>query len=197
MNDLDRALDDIKAMRSQLARGVEFHGYGPLTVALTAAVAVAAASIQSQFIPDPAREFIAWLGLWTAVAAISTALVGAEVIFRARRVHGGLADAMIQEAALQLLPAAGAGAMLTLVLWRYAPQSLWMLPGLWQITLSLGVFAACRGLPPLMVLAAFWYLLTGLVCLALAHSLSPWAMGVPFGLGELLAAGLLAVSARD
>ena len=32
MKDLDNALAEIAAIRSQLALAVEFHGYGPLTV---------------------------------------------------------------------------------------------------------------------------------------------------------------------
>ena len=40
MRDLDKALADITAIRSQMARGAEFRGYGPATVAATAALAV-------------------------------------------------------------------------------------------------------------------------------------------------------------
>jgi len=39
-----------------------------------------------------------------------------------------------------------------------------------------------------------FYLATGTLCLALAqgeHALSPWAMGLPFGVGQLLAALVL------
>ncbi len=69
-----------------------------------------------------------------------------------------------------------------------------MLPGLWQIFFSLGIFASCR----LLARATFWvavfYLGTGLTVLALARgeaALSPWAMGLPFGVGQLLAAAVL------
>jgi hypothetical protein len=87
--------------------------------------------------------------------------------------------------------------MLSVVLWRYAPAALWMLPGLWQILLALGVFSACRTLPPAMNIVAFWYLATGLACLAFgagAHALAPVTMGGPFSLGEALAAVLIAVT---
>jgi hypothetical protein len=108
---------------------------------------------------------------------------------------------MVQSAAEQLLPAAVAGGLLTIVLVHYAPQSLWMLPGLWQIVLSLGVFAACRMLPAPLFAVGVWYLGTGLACLAFAsdaHALSPWAMGLPFGVGQLLAAALIyLVGLRD
>jgi hypothetical protein len=70
---------------------------------------------------------------------------------------------------------------------------------LWQILISVGMFAACWNLPPALRPVAGWYLATGLTCLALARSenaLSPWAMGLPFAIGEFLAAGLLWKSYR-
>ena len=42
MRDLDRALADITAIRSQMARGTEFRGYGPVTMAATPAPSPAA-----------------------------------------------------------------------------------------------------------------------------------------------------------
>lgn len=106
---------------------------------------------------------------------------------------------MLAAAAEQFLPSAFAGVLLTFVLLARAPETLWMLPGLWQVVLSVGLFAACRNLPPLMRVAAAWYLATGLVCLAYTrdeYALSPWAMGLPFAIGETLAAVLLWLSYR-
>ena len=54
---------------------------------------------------------------------------------------------MIHSALEQFLPGIVAGFLLTGVLLRCAPQSLWMLPGLWQVLFSTGVFASCRFLP--------------------------------------------------
>jgi hypothetical protein len=69
-----------------------------------------------------------------------------------------------------------------------------MLPGLWQVLFSLGVFASCRLLPRATFGVGVFYLAAGLACLALARddlALSPWAMGLPFGVGQLLAATVL------
>jgi hypothetical protein len=89
--------------------------------------------------------------------------------------------------------------LITIVLVRYAPTVLWMLPGVWQVIFSLGVFSSCRFLPRLVAAAGVWYLLTGMICIALAdvRSLSPWAMGIPYGLGQLLVAGILLFSNRE
>ena len=61
---------------------------------------------------------------------------------------------MIHAATEQFIPAGVAGVLLTVVLYRFAPENLWMLPGLWQIVFSLGLFAACRSLPRPMFAAA-------------------------------------------
>jgi hypothetical protein len=194
MEELDRALADITAIRSQLARGSEFRGYGPMTVAATGFMAVAAAAIQALWLPNPAADLLGYVVIWVATAAVSIVLIGIEMVARSRRIHSGLADAMIHAATEQFTPAGVAGALLTFVLFRFAPQSLWMLPGLWQIIFSLGIFASCRSLPHPMFAAGVWYLAAGLAGLAFAngaHAYSPWAMAVPFGIGQLLIAAVL------
>jgi hypothetical protein len=194
MQDLHRALADIAEIRGQMARGTVFRGYGPAALAATGGLALLAALAQAAWIDDPARDIVTYLALWIATAVVSVVIVGLEAIRRSRRVHSGLADDMIQAAAEQFLPAAVAGALLTFVVVRFAPDVAWMLPGLWQIVFSLGVFASCRSLPRPMMAIAVWYLASGLTCLAFAKgtaALSPWAMGVPFACGQVLAAILL------
>jgi hypothetical protein len=195
MTDLDRALAEIGAIRSQLARGERFHGLGPTAFAATGVLAVLAAFGQARWMPAPG--IAGFLALWIAVAVVSAAVIGAEMIDRSRRMHSQLADEMIVAAVLQFLPAAGAGVLLTAVLFCFAPQCLWMAPGLWQITFGLGVFASCRFLPRALLLVGGWYLACGLACLAYAqgpHALSAWTMGVPFGVGQLLVAAALRFS---
>jgi hypothetical protein len=192
MKDLDRALADITAIRSQLARGTEFRGYGPVTVASTALLALLAAALQALYLPDPAATPLAYLALWVGMAAVAAILTAAEMIARTRRVHGGLADEMLYAAVEQFIPASVAGTLLTVVIYRTAPQSLWMLPGLWQIIFSLGVFASCRSLPRGMFAVGVWYLAAGLAALAIGSgAYSPLAMAVPFGIGQLLMAFML------
>ena len=111
-----------------------------------------------------------------------------------RRLHSALADDMIYAAIEQLIPPAVAGTLLTFVLVRFTPDNVWMLPGLWQVLFSLGVFASCRLLPKLLFIVGAWYLTSGLICLAIGAGdgvLSPWAMAIPFGVGQLLAAAIL------
>src|SRR4029077_3939989 len=169
-------------------------GYGPLTVGATGLLAVIAGALQAQWVPDPAGEILGYLALWIATATISVILIGIEMVARTRRIHSGIADEMIHAATEQFIPAGVAGALLTFVLFQFAPQSLWMLPGLWQIIFSLGFLASCRSLPRPMFAVAVWDLATGVACPAVAdgaHAFSPWAMALPFGLGQLLMAAIL------
>jgi hypothetical protein len=194
MRDLDRALAEISEIRCQIARDTEFRGYGPATALATGALAVAAAAAQNLWLDNPSNNILRYLGLWVATAALSVAIVGIETVLRSRRVHSGLADEMVQSAVEQLMPAGVAGVLLTVALFRYAPESLWLLPGLWQIIFSLGIFSSCHFLPRAMYAVGAWYLGSGLLCIALAngqHAFSPLAMGAPFGVGQLLVAAVL------
>ena len=194
MKDLEKALADISEIRSQMARETEFRGYGPLTLAATGGLALLAALGQALWLPRPADHVAFYIGLWGAVAAVSVALIGLDMVLRSRRVHSGLAQEMIWSAVEQFLPAGVAGGLLTLVLLEYSPNDLWMLPGLWQIVFSLGVFACCRFLPRAIFAVGVWYLIAGLTCLVFAQgesALSPWAMGLPYGVGQLLVATIL------
>jgi hypothetical protein len=195
MKDLQQALSEIHSIRSQLARGTEFRGYGPATIAISGILALLVAAVQAQWTAKHAKtDLWIWLGVWSATAAVSLFLTGTETFARARRVHVGLAKEMVQAAVEQFLPAVMVGFLLTVVMTRVAAQECWMLPGLWELIFSLGVFASCRFLPRQMFAVGVWYLAAGLFCLATgsaARSLSPWTMGIPFGVGQLLVAAVL------
>lgn len=194
MRDLDKALADILAIRSQLAAGTAFRGYGPATIAVTGVIALLTAVLQWRWLPDPAAQPLTYFAGWAIAAGLSAILIWIEMLARSRRHHAGLADAMIHQAVEQFLPAGAAGVLLAFMLFKFAPETLWMLPGLWQILVSLGIFASVRSLPRTVALAGAWYFVAGFVVLLLAsqsHALSPWTMGLPFATGQLLLAALL------
>lgn len=198
MNDLQKALGEISSMRRQIARSTEFRGYGPATLGGTSLLALLAAGAQEVWLPDPANHIGVYLSIWVWTAVVAAALIGVETHARSRRIHSGLADEMIRMAVEQFLPSVIAGALVTLVLVRYVPSLVWLLPGMWQLVFSLGVFSSCRFLPRPMLVAGAWYLLTGLLCIAWGdnRALSAWAMGIPYGVGQLLVAGILLVHSR-
>jgi hypothetical protein len=194
MRDLDKALADIFAIRSQIAAGTAFRGYGPATLAATGGLALATTLIQFLWLDDPTARPLAFFTGWGAAALVSAGMIWTEMQARSRRHHSGLADAMIHQAIEQFLPAGVAGVLLAVMLWKFAPETLWLLPGLWQVLVSLGVFASVRSLPRTVAFAGAWYFVTGFATLMLAsqnHALSPWTMGLPFAIGQLLMAAIL------
>lgn len=199
MSDLNKALGDISSIRRQMARSTEFRGYGPATLGATGVFALIAAGAQALWLVDAPHHVPSYLATWVTTAVVSAALIGTQMHRRTRRIHSAMADEMIRMAAEQFLPSAVAGALLTVVLMAFVPSALWMLPGLWQITFGLGVFSSCRFLPRLMLLAGAWYLLTGLFCIALGdvRAFSPWAMGIPYGTGQILVGVILQITRED
>jgi hypothetical protein len=199
MDDLHKALGDISTIRREMARSMQFRGYGPATMATTGAFAFLAAAVQAVWLRDPANHIQAYLSIWASTAFLCSALTGAQMYTRSRRIHSGLSDDMIRMAVEQFLPSAAAGALVTIVLVHYVPSVSWMLPGLWQVIFSIGVFSSCRFLPRPMVAAGCWYLLTGLSCLALGdnRALAPRMMGLAFGIGQLIVAGILLVATPE
>ncbi len=200
MTELHRALSEIRSIRGQLARGMEFRGYGPGALAVTGLLAWLAAIAQWSWLGAHVTDIHAYLRVWVPTAVISFALIVVEAQPRARRVHGGLAPQMMRAALEQFLPPLSAAFLVTIVILLRAPGISWMLPGLWQVIFSLGVFASCRLLPRPIFAVGVWYLACGLGCLALGtrgEALSPWAMGIPFGLGQWMVSLALRYGYRD
>ena len=200
MTELRQALDDINTIRSQVARGTQFRGYGPISIASSGILALVVAAGQTHWAQNSEHDLKLFLLIWIATAGVAVFLSALETVFRVRRVHSGLALEMIQAAAEQFLPCVVVGLLLTVVLIRIAPQDDWMLPGLWAVFFSLGVFASCRFLPRQMFAVGAWYLAAGLASLLIAashHALLPWAMGISFGIGQLLVAAVLRFGFED
>ena len=192
--ELREALTQITEIRLQLARTEVFRGYRAMPVAFSGGVALLAALIQRATIADPLVQVGPYLGLWIGAAVVSGMAAGFEMVVRARNSRSTITRELTWLALEQFFPCVLAGALLTMVLVRTVPTSLWILPGLWQILYSLGIFASCRLLPRATFWVAVFYLGSGLAVLAMGNgdlSLSPWTMGLPFGAGQFLAAAVL------
>src|SRR6202051_468051 len=169
MKELQRALSEIHSIRNQVARGTEFRGYGPASIALSGLLAMLVAAVQAQWMAKHENtQLIVWVAVWAGTAAVSVLLAGIDTFVRARRVHRGFGREMRQSAMEQFLPAMMVGFLLTVVMLSVAPREGWLLPGLWELIFSLGVFASCRFLPRQMFVVGVWYLVCGLTCLMMA-----------------------------
>jgi hypothetical protein len=192
--ELREALTQITEIRLQMARTEVFRGYRSVPAAFSGVLAIVAAVLQALLLDDPVQQLGPYLGLWIGAAVVSALSMGVEMAIRARRATSPLTRELTALAIEQFAPCLVAGALVTMVLVRSSPQSVWMLPGLWQVLYSLGIFASSRLLPRSAYGVAVFYLLSGVVCLAFANgerALSPWAMGLPFSVGQMLAAVVL------
>jgi hypothetical protein len=194
MRDVEKALAEIAAIRGQVARSTQFHGLGAATLAATGLLALTLAAGQAAWLPAPSENVDAWLTLWCGLAVLCAALIGSEMVMRTSRARLGLAQEMIATAVGRFTPAAAACVLVTAALHQKAPETMWMLPGLWQVIFSLGLFASRDSLPPGIFIAGLWYLTTGVGCLALGGgttAFAPWLMGLPFGAGQILIAAMV------
>ena len=190
--ELQDALSQISEIRRQMARTQVFRGYRSASVGFSGLVAFAAAAVQRRVAPDPRQDIRPYLVLWVGAAALSILAVAIEMIVRGRR--SSLAAQLTVLAVEQFLPCLVAGALLTYVLAHFVAEAHWMLPGLWAILFSLGAYASGRLLPRALFWVAGFYLVAGCLCLIFARggaAFSPWAMGFPFGCGQLLTAAIL------
>jgi hypothetical protein len=189
---LDDALAQIAQIRRQLARSEVFRGYRAATTAFTGVVALLASTVQALWLPP---TIAASLVLWIGAAALSIAVVGIEMMISCRRAQSAMRNEMAFAAVEQFVPSLVAGGLLTLVLVRFAPDSLWLMPGVWGVLFGLGIFASRRLLPRGAGAVGFWYLFTGFCSVAIAaqsrNELYPWHMAVMFGGGQLFAATML------
>src|SRR5688572_10005359 len=191
--ELHDALTQIAEIRQQMARAEVFRGYRSLTTAFSGLLALAASAAHAWWLPG---DWDSYVVLWGAVAIVSLIVVAAEMVHRSRVSGSQLQRDMTSLAVQQFTPALVAGGLLTFAMIRFKGSQLWMLPALWAVMFSLGIFASRRLLPRGTELVGGYYLLAGLLCLALTPAGSPpwpWTMALTFGVGQLLAACILYV----
>ena len=192
---LSDALAQIADIRRQMARTEVFRGYKSLTVGFSGLLGLVAAAMQRTCVPDPASDVASYLLLWVGVAVVSVALIVGELVWRVRTttVRGALRE-QSGLAAEQFLPCLVVGALLTLCIWQAAPQTAWMLPGLWSLLFGLGVLASYRSMPGEFFGVGLFYIACGCVALVVGQgrgAFSPLLMAVPFGGGQLVSAAIL------
>jgi hypothetical protein len=197
--ELHDAVAQIAEIRQQLAESNTFRGYRPATTAFTGVVALGTAFTQSLLIADPVRESLKYVDLWVVAAITCMVVVGAELVFWARRSSSQMRSEMTVAAVHQFAPCIVAGGLLTLVIASYQGNIIWALAGLWPILFGIGMFASVRLVGKGLNLVGGFYLLAGLLILTRPPpvAMQPWCMGLTFGIGQFMAAGILYLKRRS
>lgn len=183
--DVQRALAQVAEIHGQLAKTQVYRGYRSTPMALTGFLAMIACWLQPRFVP--VGDTYRYAEFWVVVAAASILLVAGELTWEYfsgmatgdRRITGRVVG--------QFLPSLAGGGLVTLAL-AATSVHVPLLPGLWAVLFSLGIFASRPYLPQGVGWVGLFYLVAGAVLLALAPSggsLAPWGMGTTFGLGQL------------
>lgn len=192
--ELRDALSQIAEIRDRVAAAERFRGYRAAPLALSGGFAVLAALLQPRLLSDPTADLIGYLALWLTTALFGAGVCASGVWLRHRHGDDPLAKQRTWLAVSQFVPCLAAGGLVTLVIARHLPDHAKLLPGLWQVFFSLGVFASARLLPKAIVGVGVFYLLAGTANLMLATgptAFHPWAMGLPFAVGQLATAVIL------
>ncbi len=189
--ELDRALAQVAAIQDQLTRADVYRGYRSLPVAGSGIIGLAAAWMQPRTLSgDPA----AFVGYWVVVA-LGAAIVGVSEIAYNYLVHDeALARQRTRRVVGQLLPSLLAAAIISAAFVRSGAAMVPLLPGLWALCFGIGIFASRPFIVQASKWVAFYFYAMGVWLLWNAQgpeTLSPWAVGGTFGVGQLLGAAVL------
>ena len=192
--ELREALDQIAEIRQRMAESELFRGYRAVPVAVSGALALMAGVLQPAFVHDPVRDVRGFVLLWAAVAVLSVLAAGMTMWMRDCFAGPSHTRAITWIAIRQFIPSLVCGAIVAGVVVRFAPEAAWLLPGLWQMFFALGIFSSGRILPRPVYVVGTFYLIAGAAGFFVfrdGDALSPWAMALPFGVGQMLTASIL------
>lgn len=187
MNDVERALSEIADIRAHLAASTRFRGIAPEANALTCVLSLVVALAQTIWPHTLAQGAFRYVSVWAAATIASAVIVGVEAVSRTRRLHGIMSKTMLGTAIREALPFAAAALVISIVICCFSAETIWMLPGLWQILIGLLGFSVLPAMPRAIVWVAGWYFLCGSAVLAMAGwsgTLTPWMMGLPLIIGQ-------------
>ena len=190
--EISQALERIGLIHEHMAKGEMFRGYRSLPMALSGLGGIAAALLQPRFVASvaDAQGFVRY---WV-VAGIACMLIAASEILWNYAVR---ADARTRRCTRLvtglMVPCLLAGTGVTIALSRDL-FTVALLPGLWAVLFSLGVFSTRPYQPRATGWVGLWYMCAGIFLLAdyaAPSALSGWRVGGVFGVGQLASALVL------
>lgn len=186
---VERALDQITEIHAHLRKSEVYRGFHSYPVALSGVSALGAAWAQGPLgwatVP---HDYVLY---WVALAVANVAMIGGVMAWRYWRLETPSEQRRTRLVVGQFAPTLGAGIVVTAAMFGAAPEWLALMPGLWAMIFSLGLFATRLSLPHGVGWTALFYFAAAAVMLLWARGggrLSPWLMGATFGTGQILSA---------
>ncbi len=192
MSELDDALEQVREIHRHAARAAVYKGYRAAIVALSGVVGVAAGVAGPYVAPGYAAGRLIFY--WSAIAAFNIGVCGTLMLYRFLRRETQLERVRTLAVAGQFTPLILAGALVSAVFYSTAAETQRLLPGIWALLFALGIVGLRPYLPALTILGAAWYLAAAVLLFAVTRyepRFFHYGMGLAFGGGQLLSAGIL------
>ncbi len=129
----DRAIENLSFIRRTMEASGTFTAVSGAAGVAMGLIALAAAGYASRF-PSLETRLLVWLG----AAVVAAAVAGVAIVRKARRRRESALTGPGRKFALNFMPAIGAGAVLTTVL--FGTDAMELIPGTWLLLYGTGVF---------------------------------------------------------
>jgi hypothetical protein len=188
--ELPRALAQIAEIREQVARTDVYRGYRSVPVAASGAIGLIAAWLQH---PGLGADPIGFVVYWMAVAVCAGFVGVSEIVYNYVVYDDVVSRSRTRRVVGQLMPSLLGGAIITAAVVRSSAALVAFLPGIWAICFGIGIFASRAHLVRASGWVALYYYAAGAALLWLAGpaTLTAWAVGAIFGVGQLMTAAIL------
>jgi hypothetical protein len=177
----DRALDNLKFIRSTMERAGSFTavpGWGMVLLGVTAIAAAAhAGSIPLATSYGPYERH--WLLTWLLEAGFAGGIGTAAMLFKARRAGDTLAAGPGRRFGFGVLPPFVVGALLTYVLWT--SKQLALLPAVWLLCYGAGVMTGGAFSLRIVPVMGACFMVLGAAALLAPAAWGAWLLAAGFG----------------
>ncbi len=179
---IHQALSEVRELRRRILDKQRFKGYSGRARALSGCLALLGAALVGLNYVRATETAI--LGVWAAVCTAAILLNYGAVLYWYLNDGEAGRDARRLRPLWDVVPAfLFAGALTAVVVWRGDFDYLY---GIWMGLFGLASLSSRHSMPPGIVWVGWFYLLAGIVCLAVPsvtfHSV--WVMGIVFFIGE-------------
>lgn len=187
---LMEALERINEIHGHMAKGEIYRGFQPKAIALSGSGGMLAAMLQTRVVnPADPRSFVLF---WMCTAAICAIMAGPLLPFKVWALSPYERRRTLQVWG-QFAPCLIAGGIVALGICYAMPESVKLLPGLWAIIFSLGIFSARPFLPRATGWIGVLYLVAGAWMLQNPMPISEpaWPLAITFFIGQYAGALVL------
>ena len=185
--DVSQALEQLNEIHHHLGRSEVYRGYRSRTLCTMGLIGLSASALLE--FGWSAAAPVERVGFWVAVAALNLAVAAWEILGDYGDLKTDHQKRLTKRTVGQFLPILCSGLLLTMVMVS-RDGDLVLLPGLWSLLFSLGVFASRPYLPRGVGWVGAYFMVCGALLLGYPENslAQPWYMGLVFAVGQFFMA---------